>query len=150
MNEGELEELVLVRTISASSKAIFRAWTEPKLMQQWLAPDPNVITSIINNPERNGEIKIEIQSPDGTQHFINGTYQVVTPYSYIAQSWQYSGPIDVIRDIETLLEIKLTEIGASETVLTLTQSRMKTMQACDAYKADWPNCLDKLENIFLH
>lgn len=150
MIEDELEELVLVRTISASSKAIFRSWTEPELMQKWLAPDPNVVLSVINNPEPDGEISIEMQSPDGTKHYINGTYQVVTPYTYIAKSWCYSGPIEIIRDIETLLEIKLVEISSSETELTLTQSRMKTKRACEAYKSDWPNCLDKLENMFLH
>lgn len=149
-DEAAIEKLVIKRAISASSKAIFRAWTEPELMQKWLSPDPNIVLRVSNNPQPNGKISIEMQSPDGTKHYINGTYQIVTPHTYIAKSWCYSGPIEIIRNIDTLLEIKLIEISSSKTELTLIQSRMKTKQAYDAYKTDWPSCLDKLENIFLH
>lgn len=150
MSEHVLEELKLVRTISAPPEAVYKAWTEPELMQKWLAPEPNTVLKVRNELKLGGQLYIEMQSPDGTKHFIDGTYQQLTPHSFIAKSWRYSGPVDIIRDIDTLLEVSLNDAGSAGTELTLTQSRIKTKEACDAYEADWPSCLDKLQNFFLH
>ncbi len=150
MAERELEELEISRRISASPEAVYKAWTEPELMKQWLAPNPNIVIYVDNDPIPGGILHIEMNSPDGNQHFIDGKYQKLTPHSFIAKSWKYSGPVDIIQDIETLLEINFTAVDRGFTDLKLTQSRLKTKEACDAYEADWPSCLDKLQNIFLH
>ena len=150
MSERELEEIALVRIISAPPKAVYKAWTDPELMKHWLAPEPNRVVSVTNDLKPGGEFNIEMQAPDGVQHFINGFYQLLTPSEFIAKSWKYSGPFELIRDIDTLLEIKLVEAPNATTELTLTQSRMKSKSVCDAYAADWPSCLDKLNNFFLH
>lgn len=150
MAQRELEELVLVRMISAPPESVFKAWTEPDLMRKWLAPEPNVIINVDNELKPGGKLRIEMQGPDGTKHFINGEYQSLTPHSFVAKSWQYTGPIEIIQDIETLLEINLIPSGNFQTELTLTQSRLKTNEACEAFESGWPSCLDKLQNIFIH
>ena len=150
MNQHEIEALVVVRVISAPPQSVYKAWTEPELMRQWLAPEPNVVISVDNQLKAGGKLHIIMQSPDGDQHIIRGEYQALIPHRYIAKTWCYSGPVAIIRDIETLLEVTLTAVDDVKTELTLTQRRLKTKSACDAYQADWPSCLDKLQNIFLH
>ncbi len=60
-------------------------------------------------------------------------------------TWAYSGPVALICNMETLIEVDLEQIAAGNTAMTFTQSQFNSTEAADAYAGDWPSCFAKLE-----
>lgn len=50
----EIREVVLTRMIDAPAHKLFRCWTEPELMKQWLAPKPWTIARAEVDPRPGG------------------------------------------------------------------------------------------------
>ena len=78
----------LARAIKAPPNEVFRAWTEPALLTQWLA------TRAEADPRVGGRYRLE--SDGGADmpgvHVCSGEYLEVAPDERIAKTWVYEGP----------------------------------------------------------
>jgi uncharacterized protein YndB with AHSA1/START domain len=139
--------VVLTRVFQASCARLYQAWTDPVMLQRWLAPGANVVERADVDLRVGGRFQLQTRGPDGARHRISGHYQVLEPDRRIVQTWIYDGPLDLLRGEETLLQIDLTprEDGTSE--MRLTHKRMARADVREAYRADWPSCFDKLESV---
>lgn len=146
MTEAE-PAVVLVRTIRASCDEVFRAWTDPALVQRWLAPGPNVVEHVETDLRVGGRFLLRSRGPDGARHSISGRYRSVAPVRQLIQSWVYDGPLDLLRGEETLLQVDLAPAGDDATELRLTHRRIASEEAREAYRGDWPSCFDKLQGL---
>jgi uncharacterized protein YndB with AHSA1/START domain len=72
-------ELVLGRILNAPREKIFRAWTEPELVQQWFAPKPWSIARVDMDPRAGGSSSIVMRSPEGQEMPMPGVYLEVIP-----------------------------------------------------------------------
>src|SRR5689334_9697378 len=72
-------ELVLTRTFDVPREALFRCWTDPKLMQQFLAPKPWTITEVDIDPRAGGQFNFTMRSPEGEDYPNTGIYLEVIP-----------------------------------------------------------------------
>lgn len=72
-------DLVLAFLMDASPAALFRCWTEPKLLEQWFAPKP--LTTAVKRQELKvgGVSEIVMTGPDGTIYPANGVYLEIVP-----------------------------------------------------------------------
>lgn len=137
--------LVVRRTINARPGRVFAAWTRPDLMQKWLAPGPCSVVEAKNDLRVGGAFRVVLQDDSGGRHTITGVYETIEPDRRLSMTWRYCGPIDFLDGMETLLEVDLGMAGSERTEMILTQRRIATKQARDAFDADWPTCFDKLE-----
>ena len=55
----------LTRTIKASREAVFRAWTEPEQMKQWMAPEGMDLPVVEADVRVGGAYQIQMLSPEG-------------------------------------------------------------------------------------
>jgi uncharacterized protein YndB with AHSA1/START domain len=84
-------ELVLTRLIDAPRSALYRCWTEPKLLKQWFAPVP-FNTSVAELDLRvGGSNRIVMQSPDGQEMPNIGTYLEIVPNEKLVFTDAYTG-----------------------------------------------------------
>jgi uncharacterized protein YndB with AHSA1/START domain len=72
-------DLVLESIIDAPPDEVFRAWTEPALMQQWFAPLPWTTPRVETDVRPGGATLIVMRSPEGDEFPSRGVYlEVVT------------------------------------------------------------------------
>ncbi|WP_293780371.1 SRPBCC family protein [uncultured Oxalicibacterium sp.] len=71
--------LTLTRLFDAPPAAVFRAWTDPHLMQQWFVPKPWSIASIELDVRAGGGNLIVMRDPEGNEYPNRGVYLEVVP-----------------------------------------------------------------------
>ena len=140
--------LVFNRVIAASPDEVFDAWTQPQLMRKWLAPGENKVIDARTDVRVGGEFRIRSTAPDGALHVIDGTYCELSEGKRIVMTWGYSGPVELLCEMETLLEIDLAAAPNGATAMTVRQSRIATAEAAKGYREGWPTCFDKLARAF--
>ncbi|QCI67333.1 SRPBCC domain-containing protein [Phreatobacter stygius] len=81
--EGD-RHVVVTRRFAASPEAVYRAHTEPKLIQKWLlGPDGWTMPVCINEPQPGGKIRYEWSDGKGAGFSLTGEYVALTPFSRI-------------------------------------------------------------------
>ena len=81
--EGDTH-VVLTRRFSAAPQAVYRAHTDPKLIQRWLlGPDGWTMPVCINEARAGGKFRYEWANDDGNKFHVTGEYVELTPFSKI-------------------------------------------------------------------
>ena len=73
-------ELLMVRVFDAPRAAVFKAWTDPKVLAQWWGPKGFTNPVCEADARSGGKWRIVMQGPDGSQYPHGGEYlEVVAP-----------------------------------------------------------------------
>jgi uncharacterized protein YndB with AHSA1/START domain len=72
-------DLVLTRLIAAPRAALWRAWTEPALLQRWFAPAPYTVPLAELDVRPGGKSLVVMADPTGAQFPNRGIYLDVVP-----------------------------------------------------------------------
>jgi uncharacterized protein YndB with AHSA1/START domain len=81
--EGD-KEIVVTRRFAASPEAVYRAHTDPNLIQKWmLGPDGWTMPVCINEARPGGNIRFEWTDGKGGGFYLTGEYVELKPYSKI-------------------------------------------------------------------
>jgi len=81
--DGETD-VIVTRRFAAPLEAVFKAHTDPKLVQQWLVgPDGWTMPVCINEARPGGKIRYEWSDGNGGGFHLTGEYVEVTPFSRI-------------------------------------------------------------------
>jgi uncharacterized protein YndB with AHSA1/START domain len=77
--------VVVTRKFAASPEALYRAHTEPQLIQKWmLGPDGWTMPVCINEAKPGGKIRFEWSDGKGNGFYLTGEYVELKPYNKIA------------------------------------------------------------------
>ena len=146
---GETDKaVVIVRKIGAPSADVYKAWTDPSILCRWLAPGESVVVDAKTDLRIGGRYSIQFRSPEGDTHEFAGVYRELRHPMRIEKTWTYSGPVGFLRDSPSIVQVDIRELGPRLTEFTLTHRQISTQVACDAYQADWPTCMEKLDAVF--
>ena len=114
----------LVRRISAAPSAVYRAWLEPALVRQWLAPGVQVSSVAID--ERVGGAYI-VRHTDGNGDVGGFESEIVelVPNSRIVFRWGFAGPASSEGPVfDSVLTVSLRPDGENATELTLVHDHL--------------------------
>jgi uncharacterized protein YndB with AHSA1/START domain len=76
----ERPSLSLVRKLDAAPEKVWRAITEPQFLKQWMAPSDAFKVPLAETDVRvGGRYHFIMQSPDGEEHDVSGTYREIVP-----------------------------------------------------------------------
>jgi uncharacterized protein YndB with AHSA1/START domain len=67
-------ELVLTRLIDAPREKLFRAWTDPALMERWFCPKPWFVSDVKLDLRAGGSSSMFINGPNGEKSPNRGVY----------------------------------------------------------------------------
>ncbi|HZP45853.1 MAG TPA: SRPBCC domain-containing protein [Candidatus Binataceae bacterium] len=138
-------ELVLVRVFDAPRDLVWRAWTEPARIAQWLGP-----RGFTGNVEKfearvGGKYRFHIRSADGRDMWMQGVNREVEPPERLVYTFAWADQEGRPTGVETLVTVILDEIERGKTRLTFRQGRFESVSARDAHREGWTSTFDRLE-----
>jgi uncharacterized protein YndB with AHSA1/START domain len=142
-------ELVLTRLIDAPRHALFRCWTEPKLLKQWFAPAPFTTPVAELDLRVGGANTITMKSPDGQEMPTKGTYLEIVPDEKLVFTDAYTGdwmPKTAGKPFMTAIITFADEDGKTRYTATVrhwTAEDKKTHEEMGFHQG-WGQCADQL------
>ena len=138
------------RRIPVPAERVYRAWLDPKLVRQWMAPGDFETTQVEVDERVGGHYRIWQANPNGDEGGYEGEIVELIPNERIVFNWTFVG-----RDrlggphFDTKLTITLREGPAGATTLTLIHERLEGLAEAVPYVAEnirpgWDDVLDKL------
>ena len=133
--------LTIRRTIDAAPAEVFRAFTDPALMQQWWGP-PGYTTPRCDMDVRvGGRYHLTMASEKGPEHDLCGEYREIVPdqrlvYTFVWQDGDYAHH-------EMLVTLEFRPAG-DRTELHFTQVKLPSEKARDEHDHGWSGSFDRL------
>ena len=123
-------EVQVTRSFKAPRALVYRAYTEPALVQRWLLGPPGWAMPVCEMDVRvGGRYRWRWRSDtDGSEFGFTGTFREVQPPSKLVNTQTYDpgSTGDAPPDSEALVSVTLTERGGITTVTTLIDFGSKT------------------------
>lgn len=121
-----LPTIVITREFEATPERVFRAYTEPELVAQWLGPRRLTMRIDEYDARTGGSYRYVHAEEDGTEYGFRGVFHEVRPAERIVQTFTYEGYPDGVS-----LETAIFEDLGGRTRVTTT-SVVDSIEARDA------------------
>jgi uncharacterized protein YndB with AHSA1/START domain len=73
------KSITAVREFDAPVALVWKAWSEPELLDQWWAPKPWKANTIEMSFKTGGAWRYYMEGPDGSRHYCRADYESVVP-----------------------------------------------------------------------
>ncbi|HYD15260.1 MAG TPA: SRPBCC domain-containing protein [Hyphomicrobium sp.] len=146
-NKNKNVSVTMVRKLKSPARAVYTAWTEPRILARWLAPGADTVTSVTIDRRKGGRFRLEGLNGDGKPYSFSGTYLELIENRRVALSWVYEGPVPALRGGTSVVVAELTELEPNLTELTLTHEKLAERDAAEIYRLSWTECMTKLETV---
>jgi uncharacterized protein YndB with AHSA1/START domain len=83
--------IVITREFEAPPERVFRAYTEPDLVAQWMGPRRLAIEIVEFDARTGGSYRYVHHDPDGSEYGFRGVFHEVRPTERIVQTFTYEG-----------------------------------------------------------
>jgi uncharacterized protein YndB with AHSA1/START domain len=134
--------VALRRTYAATRDRVFRAWTDPEQVVQWMSPADGVRAEFAEIDLRaGGAYRIGFRTPSGLA-VVGGVFLTVAAPEKLVYTWVWEGP-DENAGAETLVTVEFIESGR-ETELVLTHERFPNRETRDKHEAGWAGVLGSM------
>jgi uncharacterized protein YndB with AHSA1/START domain len=136
----------IVRTFDADPEVVYRAWTDPKVMEKWFAPQEMTTPIAEVDLKVGGKYRIGMKSPDGELYVAIGTYREIIPNKKLVFTWRWeSEPSDIS---DTLVAVEFKKSG-EHTKLVFTHENFTTEELTKDHQEGWEGALSKLSRIVM-
>lgn len=125
--------------LNAGLVKVFDAFTRPELLIKWCAPGKLSVSQFHSHYVCGGNYQMVLQSPDGFQQTVVGTYQDIQQNSHLSFTWRWEDTNDI-----TKVEIFFSEKSNGATSIRLSQRGFKREQDMLQQQYSWLACFDKL------
>jgi uncharacterized protein YndB with AHSA1/START domain len=136
--------LTCSRWFRAPAAVVFRAFTEPALLERWFCPSPDVSVRVAQcEPHPNGRYRFEFTFPDGRTVPVVGAYRTVRPAVQLTFTWTWEPP-DPWAGTETFVTIDFVPRDEG-TLVQIRHDRFATVEMKEPHGAGWLGTLERLD-----
>ena len=137
-----MKSVVIKRTYDAPIEEVYKAISDPKELEKWMAPDP--LTSKVPKFEAKvgSDFRVEMYG-DKEPHIGIGEIKEVVPGKKISMTWNWEG---APTNPNSVLTLELQPKG-DKTELTLTHSGFIEEKDYDMHMSGWTSCVEKLAKV---
>jgi uncharacterized protein YndB with AHSA1/START domain len=125
--------------LNANISQVYDAFTRPELIIKWCAPGNLSVSQFHSHFIPSGNYQMVLQSPDGFQQTVVGTYQDIQKNSTLSYTWRWEDTNDI-----TKVEIHFSENANATTKIRLSQRGFKREQDMLQQQYSWLACFEKL------
>jgi uncharacterized protein YndB with AHSA1/START domain len=148
------EELVITRFIAAPRQLVWRAWTEPELMQRWWGPKDFTAPFCRIDLRVGGSYLACMRAPDGQDYWSTGVYRRIEPPALLVCTDSFADEqgnvvpashygMEGDWPLELLITVTFEEEGGG-TRLTLRHAGLPPGKMTEECAEGWNQSLDKL------
>lgn len=132
--------LELHRRLDAPPDEVWRAWTEPDVMQRWYCPNPRWTLTAAADVRVDGGWQVRM----GDSHVVGGRYLTVARPRLLGFTWTWlsAGPGAPVSTVEVEL---LPAAGGAQ--LLLRHDELPNQVEVDSHAEGWRHCLDRLAAV---
>ena len=141
--------LIITREFDAPRDLVWRAWTEPEQIKQWLrADDGMVVESVKTDLRIGGRFRTQMKSSDGEYYTAAGHYLEVKPPERVVYTWDWekdgSGTeFGEMEGNQSRVTVELRAIG-KRTELVLTHENLASKKSRDSHQKGWTTWLERM------
>ncbi|AUV84234.1 SRPBCC domain-containing protein (plasmid) [Salinigranum rubrum] len=143
-------DVTITRTFAATREAVWDAWTDPDQIAQWWGPKHFTVPRCELDVRPGGELRIDMEGPDGTVYPSEGVFEVVEEPKRLVLI-AAAGEDD---DGDYQFEVRQTvtfEERDGVTVLTLGAEVMEatadTVKHLEGMEEGWSQSFEKLDDL---
>lgn len=114
----EGRDLVLTSIIDGTREAIFRAWTEPTLMEQWFCPKPWTVTDVEIDLRPGGTSAMIMRGPEGQAFPNRGVYLEVRKNERLVWTDAFTGAWQPAERAFMVGDIRMEDAGPGQVKYT--------------------------------
>ena len=141
--------LILKRILNAPPELVFRAWTTPEHIQQWMRPEPGMVVPSAKMDLRvGGKFRIQMKNPDGEFFTAAGEFREVKAPERLVYTWDWekdgSGPdFGELEGKASLITVEFHRRG-KQTEFVMTHSRFASVESRDNHGRGWSAAIESL------
>jgi uncharacterized protein YndB with AHSA1/START domain len=150
-----MSEITIERRFNADQGRVWKAWTDPEVMRQWIGPKGFTVPFSKIDLRVGGRYLYCMRSPDGKDFWSTGVYKVITPMSKLVLSDSFADADGTVVPashygmpgtwpLEMIQSVELTEEDG-ETKMRLVHTGIPDGPASEMTKAGWNESFDKLK-----
>ena len=135
--------VTLQRVIRAPRARVYRAFLDPELVAQWLAPGGSVVSTATVDERVGGVHRVEMLAEDGSAHVFDSVIQELVEDERIVLLFKFHWDAE-----ETLLTVTFRDVeGGTEVQLDHQRVPFSGPLNERSVDAGWNSALDKLEGV---
>jgi uncharacterized protein YndB with AHSA1/START domain len=142
-------KLIVSREFAAPRELVWRAWTEPGQIKQWLGLGEGLtIESVKMDLRVGGKFRIQTKMADGEYFTAAGTYLEVKPLERLIYTWDWEKDgggteFGELEGKETQITVEFRETDGG-TQLMLTHERFASTESRDRHEGGWKDWMSRL------
>jgi len=137
--------LELKRVFQAPVALVYRAWTEPEMMDRWFHPDSRMSSSCSVDLRVGGRYEIQMRpGGDDGPHVVEGVYREVIPEEKLVFTWRWQGDE---KGVETLVTVTFRPVGDGATELTLLHEQFQREEERESHAKGWQGTFEQLVKL---
>ena len=134
-------QLTLVRQLMYPVTWLYRAWTDPEMMQQWLLPAGADLIEVTANAVQDGEYHLRFALA-GKPTQIHGHYRKLHPPDHLILSWHWPESPQT-----TLIDLRLNAASHLTTEMMVRHTAFADAESRNQQRAQWEHCLRQLQQM---
>ena len=91
VGESGKQEIIVTREFEAPRELVFKAYTDPELLKQWLGPKGYEMLIDKYESRNGGEYRYIHKSQDGEEYAFRGVFHEINEPEVIVQTFEYEG-----------------------------------------------------------
>jgi len=132
-------DFTLTGLLNNRVETVYNAFNDPDVIVKWFAPGDLVVSQFISHFAEGGQYRAVLQSPDGFQQTVVGTYQQIERNNHLSFTWRWDDTNDI-----TKVNVLFSTMPNLSTRIVLTQSGFHKEQDMLHQQHGWLACLEKL------
>ncbi len=139
------------RILHAPPDRVFRAFLDPELLRQWIAPDDLEIDRLRVDPRVDGRIEVWHSRHGASTGKFEGRFLKIDPPRELVYRWAFVGTEPEKGEyFDTLVTVRLRPWGDAQTQITVVHERLEALRRGAPHVhlrlvPGWENCLAQLE-----